>query len=248
MNNLDRPIIFLDNDGVLTDPEAHHDAYCSRYGELMASRFGGSPEAWASANSVAFRVMMDWYENNISRFSDASFFEHLYRVEFEAAFAQVGMQPPEWDCEGHLLMRRLLFECPVAACTLIAGARETVEELAKKGYRLCLASNAHSLHCEGVLIGCGLRQHFICAFGPDLVDCPGKSPTFYKRICQHVGVKLHQAILVDDNIEPLKIAASLGLKSVLLDPQPNSTMETEPLSATIGAINELPIVLSRLVG
>jgi len=216
VSDLDRSVIFLDNDGVLTDADAHHVAYCRRYGELMAARFGGPAEAWGQANSAAFHTMMQWYEANVARYTDASFFEALYQVELEAAFEHMGLAPPDWQTGGRLLMGRLLYECPLHACALFPGAREAVEALAAAGHRLCMASNAHSLHCEGVLSGCGLRNHFICAFGPDLVNCATKSPDFYRRLCAHIGVHPEQAIVVDDNAAPLAMAAEIGLRTVLV--------------------------------
>ncbi|MBM3472409.1 MAG: HAD family hydrolase [Armatimonadetes bacterium] len=244
--DLDLPVIFLDNDGVLTDAEAHHVAYCQRYGALMAARFGGMVEAWAEANSAAFHAMMEWYEANADRYTEARFFEDLYQVELGAAFAHMRMRAPDWEPEGRLLMRRLLFECPLGACALFAGAREAVEELALAGYRLCLASNAHSLHCEGVLIGCGLRQHFICAFGPDLVNCATKSAQFYRRVCNHVGVRPEQGIPVDDNGLPLAMASSLGMRTVFVEQgHSREVPQTEP-DARIASIAELPSVLDAL--
>ena len=246
MSELDGPVIFLDNDGVLTDAEAHHVAYCRRYGALMAGRFGGSAEAWARANSMAFQAMLEWYEANAARYTGAEFFEDLYKVELGAAFAHMGMEPPEWETEGRLLMRRLLFECPLGACALFPGAREAVEELARQGYRLCMASNAHSLHCEGVLIGCGLRQHFICAFGPDIVDCPTKSVEFYRRICDHVGVRPERAILVEDSGAPLAMARSIGMRTVFVEQgHSQEALQTQP-EARITAIAELPEAVRRL--
>jgi FMN phosphatase YigB (HAD superfamily) len=240
-------MIFLDNDGVLTDAEAHHVAYCRRYGELMAGRYGGTVEAWVEANSAAFGTMLEWYEGNADRYTDAGFFEDLYRVELGAAFVHMGMEPPEWESEGRLLMRRLLFECPRAACALFPGAREAVEKLARQGYRLCMASNAHGLHCEGVLIGCGLRQHFIYAFGPDLVNCATKSVGFYRRICDHVGVRPEKAILVDDNGAPLVMAAGMGMTTIFVEPgHSRDAPQTEP-HARIASIAELPSVVNALI-
>jgi HAD superfamily hydrolase (TIGR01509 family) len=247
-SDLDHPIIFLDNDGVLTDAGAHHVTYCRRYGELMSARFGGLAEEWAEANSVAFHAMMEWYEANAARYTDASFFEALYQVELDAAFAHMGMTPPDWESEGRLLMRRLLFECPLRACAPFPGAREAVEELARQGYRLCLASNAHSLHCEGVLTGCGLRQHFVCAFGPDLVNCPTKSPKFYRRICEYVGVRPEQAILVDDNAVPLAMARSIGMSTVFVKHEQTREAPGIEADVRIAGIADLPGTVEQMTG
>jgi HAD superfamily hydrolase (TIGR01509 family) len=239
-SDLDRPFIFLDNDGVLTDADAHHVAYCRRYGELMAPRFSGTAAAWAEANSAAFHAMMEWYRANAARFTDARFFEALYQVELEAAFAHVGLAPPDWETEGKPLMRRLLFECPREACALLPGAGEAVERLAAEGYRLCMASNAHSLHCEGVLSGCGLRGRFVYAFGPDLVDCATKSPEFYRRACARVGVRPEAAVVVDDSGLALAMAAEAGMKTVLVGDGPGAP------DGRIASLGELPELLAEI--
>ena len=247
-DDLDRPVIFLDNDGTLTDGEAMHALYCRRYGELMSRRYGGAVEDWADANSAAFRVMMHWYQDNEAQYADATFFEGLYRIEAEAAFAHMGLEPPPWETEGRLVHRRLLFECPAGACALFAGAREAVLELAGQGHRLNLASNAHSLHCEGVLSGAGLRQHFVHAFGPDLVNCAAKSAEFYRRACAHVGVKPEQAILVDDNGSPLAMAQEVGMRTVFVDQWRSRELPDRAPHATVGSVAEVPRAIAALAG
>jgi len=169
-------------------------------------------------------------------------------VELQAAFAHLSRPPPDWESEGRLLMRRLLFECPLAACALFPGAREAVEELACRGHRLCLASNAHSLHCEGVLIGCGLRHHFICAFGPDLVNCAAKSVEFYRRICAHVGVRPDQALVVEDSASPLALAQAVGLRTIFVDHGDSRDQPAIEPDAHIHSLSDLPSAVALLTG
>ena len=183
----DLPVLFIDNDGVLTDAHRMGPEYGRRFGELMVARFGGAVEEWAEANAVGFEAMMEWYHANSGRYdSGECYFDDLYRVNLETSFRHMGHEPLPWDPEGRRLNRRLLFECPAGVDTLFPGAREAVEELASRGYRLNMASNAHSLHCEGTLAGAGIRQHFVHAFGPDLVGLPVKSVEFYRRMCEYV--------------------------------------------------------------
>jgi FMN phosphatase YigB (HAD superfamily) len=190
--------------------------------------------------------MMRWYRVNEARYGDASFFEPLYRIEFEFAFQHLGRTPPPWETEGRLVHRRLLFECPAGVCTLFPGAREAVSDLAAQGYRLNLASNAHSLHCEGVLAGARLRPCFVHAFGPDLVDCAVKSVAFYRRVCEHVGVRPEQAILVDDNGGPIAMAKEAGLRTVFVKQGHSREHPTEEPDAHIASIAELPAAVARL--
>ncbi|MGQ9731616.1 MAG: HAD family hydrolase [Candidatus Zipacnadales bacterium] len=244
---LNRPVIFLDNDGTITNAQEHGIAYGYRYGELMAPRFGGTVEAWAEANAIGFVTMMEWYYAHAAEYEDASFFDLLYRIGFEAAFRHMGLKPPPWENEGRLINRRLLFECPAATCTLLPGAREAIQALTAAGYRLCLASNANSLHCEGVMHGCGLRQHFVCTFGPDLVDCATKSVEFYRRVCAYIGVHPAQAIVVDDDMGALAFAHEAGLMTVCVGQASLRERAIFEPKARITSLRDLPDIVPHLV-
>ena len=240
------PTLFIDNDGVLTDAYRMGPAYGHAYGEIMAPIFGGTVEEWAEANAAGFEMMMEWYHANCSRYEDASYFDDLYRVNLEGAFRHMGREPVSWDGEGRLLNRRILFECPARVDTLFPGAREAVRTLHARGYRTNMASNAHSLHCEGTLAGAGLRSYFMLAFGPDLVDRPVKSTEFYRLICAYVGVRPENAVVVDDNGDALAMAAEAGTRTIFVD-QGHSRHPplTEP-DAVVNAVGELPEAVARL--
>ncbi len=240
------PTLFIDNDGVLTDAYRMGPAYGIAYGEIMAPIYGGTVEAWAEANAVGFGLMMEWYRANESRYDDATYFDDLYRVNLEGAFGHMGRELISWEDEGRLLNRKLLFECPARVSTLFPGALETVVALSKRGFRMHMASNAHSLHCEGTLAGAKMREHFVLAFGPDLVNLPVKSSEFYRRACAHVGVLPEQAIVVDDNGDALAMAAKAGARTVFVDQGHTVHPPTTAPDATVASIADLPAAIASL--
>ncbi len=242
---LNRPVLFIDNDGTLTDAEEHGRHYRRRLGELMAPEYGGTVEEWAKANEVCFNASMEWYHEHISEYQDASFWDDWDRVWVVELFKYMGLQPPSWD-EGIRLTRRLAFECPAGVSTLFPGAAEAVRELAEAGFRLNLASNAHSLHCRGVLVGTGLTPYFMCAFGPDLVDLPRKSVEFYRRVFAYVGIPAEQAIVIDDNGPPLDMAREVGARTVLVDQGHAREAPTAQPDAAVDSIRGLPAVVFAL--
>jgi phosphoglycolate phosphatase-like HAD superfamily hydrolase len=242
---LNRPVLFIDNDGTLTDAREHGRHYRRRLGELMAPTHGGTVEKWAKANEVCFNASMDWYHDHIAEYQDASFWDDWDRVWVVELFKYMGLEPPSWD-DGIRLTRRLAFECPAGVNTLFPRAGHAVWELSEAGFRLNLASNAHSLHCRGVLVGAGLTPYFVCAFGPDLVNLPDKSVEFYRRIFAYVGTTADQAIVIDDNGPPLDMAREAGARTVLVDQgHGRETPRVEPDSA-VGSISELPAAIFAL--
>ncbi len=242
---LGRPVLFIDNDGTLTDAEEHGRHYRRRLGELMAPTYGGAVEEWAKANEVCFSASMEWYHAHIGEYQDASFWDDWDRVWVVELFKYMGLEPPSWD-DGIRLTRRLAFECPAGVNTLFPGAEEAVRELAEAGFRLNLASNAHSLHCRGVLVGTGLTPYFACAFGPDLVDLPRKSVEFYRRISAYVGILPQQAIVIDDNGPPLEMARQAGARTVLVDQGHGREAPTAEPDAAVDSIKDLPAAVYAL--
>ena len=242
----DRPVLFIDNDGTLTDANEHGRRYTRRVGELMAPRYGGTVDEWAKANEACFSASMDWYHDHVAEYEDASFWDGWRQVWVVELFKHMGLEPLPWP-EGNQLARRLAFECPAGVNSLFPGAGEAIEELAAAGYRLNMASNAHSLPCRGVLVGAGLAPYFACAFGPDLVDLPDKSVEFYRRIFAYVGIPAEQAIVIDDNGEPLAMAREAGARTVLVE---HGRESEEPLTepdASVASTAELPGMIGELL-
>jgi len=242
---LDRPVLFIDNDGTLTDAHEHGRRYTRRLGELMVPRYGGTVGAWAQANEACFSASMEWYHDHVTEYEDANFWDGWRQVWVVELFRHMGLEPLPWD-EGNALARRLAFECPAGISTLFPGAGKAIEELAAAGYRLNMASNAHSLHCRGLLVGAGLTPYFACAFGPDLVDLPDKSVEFYRRIFAYVGLPAEQAIVIDDNGEPLAMASEVGARTILVDHgHGREVLAVEP-DLVLDSIAELPAAIFRL--
>lgn len=243
---LDRPVLFIDNDGTLTDADRHGRYYTCRLGQLMAPKYGGTAEQWTKANEACFRASMEWYHEHVEEYRDASFWDGWRHVWVVELFRHTGLEPLPYD-EGQRIARHLAFECPAGIDALFPGAREAVQELALAGFRLNLASNAHSLHCEGVLAGAALRRYFVHPFGPDLVDLPDKSVEFYRRLFDYVGVPPEQAIVIDDNGEPLAMAKEAGARTVFVDRRHAREQPIASADAAITSIADLPAAVEKLM-
>lgn len=91
------------------------------------------------------------------------------------------------------------------------------------------------------------QQHFVHAFGPDLVGLPVKSVEFYRRMCGYVGIATDHGIVIDDNGAPLAMAAEAGCRTVFVEQgHSTQTLTTQP-NAHVGAITDLPAVVEALV-
>ena len=80
--------------------------------------------------------------------------------------------------------------------------------------------------------------------GPDLVDARKLTPDFFERVFRLAGALPTEAAVVDDNTEPLPIAARLGARTMHV-----TSACDGPCEATlhIDSILELPAALLHLV-
>jgi FMN phosphatase YigB (HAD superfamily) len=98
-----------------------------------------------------------------------------------------------------------------------------------------------------VLAGAALRQYFVHPFGPDLVDLPDKSVEFYRRVFDYVGVPPEQAIVIDDNGEPLAMAKEAGARTVFVGRGHAPEQPIASPDAAITSMADLPAAVGKLM-
>jgi HAD superfamily hydrolase (TIGR01509 family) len=122
------------------------------------------------------------------------------------------------------------------------NAAKAIQSLHSMGFRLFTASNEHSRELDGYLTGMGIRQHFDTLYGSDLVNQGKYSVEYYRRVFNHAGVNAENALVVDDNLQNLAWAGSLGATTCLVSSSlPNGT----PPDFVVSDLGDLPLALNR---
>jgi phosphoglycolate phosphatase len=93
---------------------------------------------------------------------------------------------------------------------LFPGARETVEELHRRGIRLAIATNKLSRRAEVTLERLGIAGFFTAIVGSEQVAQPKPHPDIMLRVLTRTGHQPASALMVGDTIWDLEMASRAG--------------------------------------
>src|SRR4030095_7634308 len=97
------------------------------------------------------------------------------------------------------------------------------------------------------LIGAGLESYLERKFGPDLIDCAKEGTAYYERLFAAAGVRAAEALVVDDQPDPLRWALQMGAKVIQAKLSPERHHETVPgVAAVLTHLRDLPGLVNHL--
>ncbi|MFL5659369.1 MAG: HAD family hydrolase [Ktedonobacteraceae bacterium] len=240
-----RPIIFLDDGGVMNDNNVCALQWQRLVSEYFVPLLGGSPEAWSRANRVVADRLFepDAWRRRVQAAADYRSFDRAYQVEWLRDMCElVGVgTPPEEEClhlargAAAFITRRVQAAFP--------GVVDTIRALRRQGYMLHTASGESSLDLEGYLQAMGVRDCFGRLYGPDLIDTLKEGPEYYERIFADLGIAATEALVVDDSSRATRWATQVGARAALVGDSPLPQTGT---TIHIGSLVELPATLQRL--
>lgn len=245
-----RPVIFLDDGGVLSDNAVRRREWRRLIGEFLSPRLGADPSAWAAANSVVFEHQWQrfeaWQRENASSSEYVQFFDQPHEKErwISEMCEFVGVGPPtSSECE-HWADRTQAYVRPRVRAAY-PDTTQAVRDLAAQGYVLMTASSETSEELEGYLAGMGLREHFApVLYGPDVVRALKHGLHFHSRIFVHAGVKPSDAVVVDDSLAIAERAYAAGAVAVLV--VRDGTAPPDTPARVIRSLAELPPLVEAL--
>jgi phosphoglycolate phosphatase-like HAD superfamily hydrolase len=214
--------LFIDDGGVMNDNARRGPQFARLVGKYMPPRLGGSPEAWAVANTEAATGLFERHFAHFGAHPYASWHAFWDGYEFEwlaGMCAKVGVAAPE----DPVAFRRLARECNAYVTrrvrSALSGSVGAIRSLHRADFTLLTASGEASWELDGYLTAMGVRGYFDGhLYGPDQVDTAKFSPAYYERIFAHCAVNPADALVVDDNEQALNWAAELGAHTVLCNP------------------------------
>ena len=233
--------VLLDLWGVLLDSGRMTPAYRARIAILLAARHGGSPETWARAHDLA----SGWYAAHLDRpetwerrtwieVVDSADAEHLIRV-----FRGAGVEPPPDPlAAARSLEREAMSEIDAA----FPDTRPAVARLKRMGHRLFVATNATESNARGSLAGANLLGAFDGVFTGERLATGKATPAYWRAVRGNLGGGPVPPTLVDDRLDYLEPAASVGIVALLLDRNGAHRPEAMPtfVQATLRNLAGLP--------
>jgi HAD superfamily hydrolase (TIGR01509 family) len=237
-----KPVILLDDGGVLNDNAVRGPQWQRLIGEFFAPKLGGSPEAWAEANRAVIDAMLEpgAWANLMTTATDYDDFERRYYSAWLGGMCErVGVPRPPGE---EYLALGLAAEAEIVPRIRSAypGAVEAVRALRAAGYELHTASGSSSRVLGLYLEGMGIKADFGRLYGPDLAGAMKNGPVFFANILAQLGLAPDEALFVDDSTRALGWAAQIGARTL----QVARGGQAEGFEQ-IGSVAELPGWLDR---
>lgn len=201
---------------MLNDNERRAPEWRRLLPEFLVPRLGGTPEAWAAANTIVIEERWREWQRLQERGEDVG--PDWWPAQDERWLTgmceRVGVAVPA-DIAGVVrasqlhVMRNIDCAYPDAAPAMRA--------LHTKGFALHLASGGQAWELEAYLRRMGVWELIGRPYGVDLVGASKTSRRYYDRIAEDSGVDPRLAIVVDSHAEPLEWAAAAGFGTVHCD-------------------------------
>jgi phosphoglycolate phosphatase-like HAD superfamily hydrolase len=242
---LKRPVLFLDDGGVINDNEVRARQWQRLVAEFFVPRLGGNSEAWAQANWIVINEILSpeaWRERMLAH-PDYESFDYHYQLDWLTRMCElVGVpRPPE---EESVALGR---ECSTWVIpqirSAVPGVADAVRLLHERGYTLHMASGASSWDLAPYLEGAGVLACFSRLYGPDLVNVFKVGPEFYRSIFDDAGVAPTDALVIDDNPLVAPWVAEAGGRVIIVGPQ--GAAAGPDVLATLDSLAALPSFLER---
>jgi phosphoglycolate phosphatase-like HAD superfamily hydrolase len=216
-SNAGRPILFLDDGGVLNDNALRPSQYLTLIGEFMPPRLGGTAEQWRDANRTAAPAAWRGVVARLPEFSTHKEFYRTYGLDWMKRMCEGSGVPLPPEDEAWAVFSDVMHYCTERVSSAAAGAVDAVQSLRRAGYTLYTASGTASWELRNIVANMGLSDAFIQLYGPDITDRVKYGPQFYEAIFAHAGVDPARALVVESDEECCKWAVDAGAEAVWVD-------------------------------
>jgi HAD superfamily hydrolase (TIGR01509 family) len=208
--------LFFDLHGTLIDGVALHPCYAAQMGRIMASRFGGTPQAWEHAHQQIVRDWDSYYADlDLSQGID-QVYEGLYRTT-RALFRLTQTPTPPHD-DLIRLSRALPGEITPHCDALYPDTKTVIEALHQDGYTLGVTTHALKSQAEGLLIGGGVRDYFNGVIvGVETLEKYERDTAYFTQVARMSGTAPESCLVVDDVAEYLRAARAAGMRTAWID-------------------------------
>lgn len=238
-----RPVILLDDGGVMNDNRIRGEQWPPLVGEFFAPRLGGTEHAWAEANRIAIQHILEptnWLQR-IEASRDYASFEYTYWLDWLTQMGQLVRVslPSEQECV-QLAQQAEQYIIPRVR-SAFPGACKAIQQLYAEGYTLHTASGESSTHLGHYLESMDVRHCFGRLYGPNLINTFKESPEYYRNLFADLQIAPEAALVVDDNPRMLARARALGANTVLV----SAGERADDALIQIKSLSQLPDLLQQ---
>ncbi len=233
--------VFLDLWGVLLDSDKMQREHGRALARYLSERFGGDEGAWLTAHTAAWTAYVQAIESpSWDRTHWAATVDDLDGRFIVSLLERVGIA---WRPEDPVAFSRALDVRVMSTIDArFPDARAAVEGVRAAGHLVYVATQATAANANGSLLGAGLASSVQGVFTGTSQDAPKTSRAYWDRIVASLKVPPETCVLVDDRVDYLAAAHSVGFEGLLLDREGVFEPETMPRSvrATLRSLAGLP--------
>jgi FMN phosphatase YigB (HAD superfamily) len=233
--------VFLDLWGVLLDSDVMQREYGIRLARTLAARFGGDEARWTEAHTAAWTEYVRAVEH-------ADWGRESWRVaadRLDAGFAVgilermgVAWKPPD----AAAFSRELDLQVMSGVNARFPDARAAVERLRTGGHSVYVATQATEANARGALQGAELVGSIDGLFSGTSQNALKSRTAYWAPIASGLQAQPAECVLVDDRMDYLEAATSVGFTALLLDREGVYDSATLPgfVKATLRTLAGLP--------
>lgn len=232
--------VLLDLYGVVLDHEKMLQGYRTRIATLLGQKFGGDRETWLRAHDEAFAE----YTKSADRaaWSARGYAEIVDELDVDFLIGMLDRAGiNERPGDPLAVFRELEREVLTGVNARFPDARAAIERLRQMGHQVYVATGGGVTN-EAALRGAGLSDLIDGIFTGHSQDRHKSQPQYWADIPTRLDAKPSKCVLVDDRLDYLAAAASVGIVAVLLDRKDAHPPEAMPehVEATLRNLAGLP--------
>lgn len=123
-------------------------------------------------------------------------------------------------------------------------AKEALEYLKEKNYRIALASSTREIIVKKQLTAAGLIDYFETLICGDMVTHSKPDPEIYLMSCKSLNLKAEECIAIEDSLNGLKSAKAAGMNTIMVPDRIQPNEETAKVSDfVLKNLGEIKIIL-----
>lgn len=168
-------------------------------------------------------------------------------LRMQELFDHFGVELDEDEALGEYALYRRDYD---GACRVVAGSRELLAELARRGLRLGIITNNLVAEQTAKLRQLELRDCFEVITISEAFGVPKPAPEIFHGTLDALGLEVEQAVMVGDSLtSDIDGALGVGLRCVWLDRQPELGRQAPPGVPTLfGDLSDGRRALDAILG
>ncbi len=242
--------VFLDLYRVLADPHEMTRQFRHRMAEILRRDYGVPPAKALAIHDEAF----EWYQREGAKLDamhnivgDGEAWEKAVNKMDEMhmlyVLKAIDQEPPQNVSQFAKDFEREIVQGTNA---IYSDVRPALKAIKERGHRLFMSTNATSHNGEAALVGGGVRNFFDDIVTLEVTKSKKNRRYYWQRAFEHTGVKPTDVLIVDDVLEYLEPAATLGAKCVqMIRPEFKDLLQRGPYMV-ITSLVTLPRTLDDL--